>query len=113
MGFVKTILLILGLLFVVFSVGAQPLGPSENLKSKVDDKTKIDLPYQPDSQTLDEEKPSEDGEILEETTLDDSENPQDETNENQEEIKEEFSWESVPFLPMKGPALKPLPDPEF
>lgn len=86
------------LIFVATAVNAQPAMPSRDLKSKsVATKTTIDLPYKPDESLFNTA-----------TAVDTLVFSADATSETKK-----FDFSAVPFIPSKGPTLRPVGDPEY
>ncbi len=94
----RTTGIILLFLFGVTTANAQPAMPSRDLKSKsVATKTSVELPYKPDESLFNAA-----------TAVDTLIFSMDATNETKK-----FDFSAVPFIPSKGPSLRPVGDPEY
>lgn len=89
-----------GVCFFVGLAMAQPIEPTRDIKSKsTATANAIDLPYKPDES------------LFQTMTSTDTINTM--LDGTAEDPKEKFDFAKVPFIPFKGPALRPAGDPEF
>ncbi len=88
---------VLGAVFARLGV-TQPIAPTEDLKSQTTTTPALDLPYKP-------EEPI--------STPPTADMPEDPAAIAAEAMKPVFDWNNLPYIPLKMPALKSLPDPDF